>query len=239
MADIVKFGTLYLDDKPQIADIEYNGEGTLSIRSTANRNPLRWIRWRNLLISDRVVCTNISWDRLDEMGLIYGTGAIINGDRYICRSLNVSTSPGPPNEWNAAMRDVGDDNDIWHWQGNMTFGQARREMNTKTPIRGFESPWHMSYISTEVGDPHVGWRPVLEALGNPLGNLKPLLGQQVKLWGPKLEIISGTLASFDDYDIVLKEPIGALTGFHWTAENDANIIIERTSLMGIGEFSKL
>lgn len=70
MADIVKFGTLYLDDKPQIADIEYNGEGTLSIRSTANRNPLRWIRWRNLLISDRVVCTNISWDRLDEMGLI-------------------------------------------------------------------------------------------------------------------------------------------------------------------------
>src|SRR5471030_220735 len=98
---IRKFGTLYLDDKKQkkpvdflgFEDIpEYMGQ-KIEIRDTDknDKNKLSWIEINNndkkLLICDRNILKQISWDELNEQGLIFGKVVLIDCKKYILRLL--------------------------------------------------------------------------------------------------------------------------------------------------------
>ena len=53
---------------------------------------LRWIALRSeevrLLICDRVILVRVSWQDLDEAGLVSGASVVLDGDTYTCRLLS-------------------------------------------------------------------------------------------------------------------------------------------------------
>ncbi|RFM21140.1 hypothetical protein C1146_12570 [Clostridium botulinum] len=100
--DIVKFGTLYINNKKikRPTDpvsfngniIEYNG-GNIEIKNTDNDDDykLQWIYIKdgdkNLLISDRALIKRITWSQLNSQNLVAGKDFNIEGTDYKCRLL--------------------------------------------------------------------------------------------------------------------------------------------------------
>ncbi|NCI20789.1 hypothetical protein EJM73_05935 [Clostridium botulinum] len=100
--DIVKFGTLYINNKKikRPTDpvsfngniIEYNG-GNIEIKNTDNDDDykLQWIYIKdgnkNLLISDRALVKRITWSQLNSQNLVAGKDFNIEGTDYKCRLL--------------------------------------------------------------------------------------------------------------------------------------------------------
>ncbi|APR02844.1 hypothetical protein CLQ_14088 (plasmid) [Clostridium botulinum Af84] len=100
--DIVKFGTLYINNKKikRPTDpvsfngniIEYNG-GNIEIKNTDNDDDykLQWIYIKdgdkNLLISDRALIKRITWSQLNSQNLVVGKDFNIEGTDYKCRLL--------------------------------------------------------------------------------------------------------------------------------------------------------
>ena len=58
---------------------------------SADANKLQWVKIKDgdktLLICDRVILVNVSWDDLNGMGFIFGQTVTIDGARYKCRVL--------------------------------------------------------------------------------------------------------------------------------------------------------
>ncbi|WP_244835293.1 hypothetical protein [Clostridium sp. BJN0001] len=101
---IRQFGTLYLDDEKvkrpldfvDYSDIrEYNGE-KIEIRNTDKDNvyKLSWIEInyedKKMLISDRNILKNISFDELDLLGFVKGKVITIDGYNFMLRLLKES-----------------------------------------------------------------------------------------------------------------------------------------------------
>lgn len=101
---IRQFGTLYLDDEKvkrpldflDYSDItEYNGE-KIEIRDSDKDNvyKLSWVEinyeYKKMLISDRNILKNISFNELDAQGLIKGKVVTIDGCTFLLRLLKES-----------------------------------------------------------------------------------------------------------------------------------------------------
>lgn len=76
---ILQFGTLYMDDvalaNPKIpiwdGDIpDYVPNTMLQIGDTSSdeERQIRWVKWRNILVADRNILKNISWEKLNTFG---------------------------------------------------------------------------------------------------------------------------------------------------------------------------
>ena len=72
MAKIEKIGSLYFDGRPQKVGVAYNGE-QISFGDAAPGQEISWVRMQSgLLVADRCVCTNISWEDLDKEDFVFG-----------------------------------------------------------------------------------------------------------------------------------------------------------------------
>lgn len=88
MATILKFGSLLLDGAHTNPGAEYQPGQVISF---GNGNTLQWVVVNGLLIADRPLLVNISWDDLNVQNLVFGTRVDINGHTFLCRLLKVGT----------------------------------------------------------------------------------------------------------------------------------------------------
>ena len=121
-----------------------------------------------LLVCDKNIKNNISWDQLNERKLVFGNKIIeIDSIKYRIRLLT-------SNEWdNLIVKYTSEDRDshwknIWTWCQNIySIDHLKRYYSndlTSRVIRGICSVSHFNTNSSSTTDTNYGWRPVLEVL---------------------------------------------------------------------------
>ena len=103
MANIIKLGSLYLDDCPADTEIVYNSGQAIRIGEAVPGKEISWVVVNNMLIADRCILTKISWDNLKANDLVFGKEVSIGGFRFTVRLLQVGAEKDEPNEWDAAL----------------------------------------------------------------------------------------------------------------------------------------
>lgn len=125
MANVIRMGSLYLDGRPILPWVEFHGDETIGIRKAVPGKEIPWVLVNGILIADRCLLSNISWDDLNAQSLIFGKEVSVGGLRYTLRSLRVGASEDMPNEWDAALDIVGENGGVWTGKGPRFWGQER------------------------------------------------------------------------------------------------------------------
>lgn len=198
-----RFGTLSLDGKPQKnpqnpvhdGDIPvYDDKAAISIGDTVPGMEINWIQpeGTGVLVSDRVILSGVSWAQLNAMRLTHGKEICIDGRQYKCRLLRVGSKKGDVNEWDDCLDKTHSDDNLWHWQGVMFWGQdefQEFEEKSSRAVRGFAEARQFDRYKQNSATAFVGFRPVLE----PMGNLPAPVGKEIILDGQRFLVVLGDL----------------------------------------------
>ncbi len=181
---ILQFGTLMIKGCimpiPKIPT--YNGdiigygraEDICISNSVAGKDFLiNWIELApDLYIADRNLINNISWDSLNEAGLVFGNKRLlIDGEYYALRLP--SGSDGKPgkygrgchNEWDQMMDLCHEDNNLAHWYFMYNWCKEDHfEEYRNHVVRGSYPAREIIGFSSNFRDFNIGWRPVLQRL---------------------------------------------------------------------------
>ena len=237
MAEIIKLGCLQLNRQPKGLGVKYNGE-VLSFGDTDPLKAIPFVKWGKLLVASQCVCTNISWDELNKAGYIFGWPVKIDGAPYLCRSLKAGEERDVPNEWDSILDDLGEDDGLWHWKKQYSWGQEtpKRRASSRA-VRGWVSAryWYSHYAATG-RHVDVGFRPALEPLPPAPLISDSLIGATLKLYGPS-KAFSGRLEEFSDYDLVIEPSAQQLipADCKWVSRDGSRIIIDHSAITWIQE----
>ena len=225
----LKLGGLYLDDKPVYPGTEYQPGQAISFGATASDSAISWVPVNGMLIADRSLLTNISWDDLDAQDLVFGKEISIQGFRFKIRLLKVGSEKGMPNEWDAALDTVGDSNNLWHWKNICFWGQASYKDASHRVFRGFNSARDWYHYSSDIRSSRLGFRPALEPLSIDSADLRP--GQKILAIG-RAGAVVGTLEDMTHYDLILRaEPGSPVEGASFAASlRDGTVAVDRSGV---------
>jgi len=226
----IKLGSLYFDRKPVLVGSKYKNQ-ELTIGDTDPVNPITWLKTSDgLLVADHAVCMNVSWEQLDKMGFIFGRPIKIDGVPYLCRSLKVGTEKGVPNEWDALLDELGEEDSIWHWKDSFFWGQeTATAIVSSRAVRGWSARnWSLLNAANRRVD--VGFRPALEPLPPEPLISDDLVGTKLQVWGPTGPV-SGILDDFTDYDLMLTGVGPSSQIASWGIfQTDGSLLIDRSSI---------
>lgn len=235
MAEIIKLGSLYFNRRSQKVGVKYNGR-QINFGPEIPGKELQWVKVNGLLIADRCICVNVSWEQLNDQGFIFGTPIQINGHFYLCRCLKVGAEKNIPNEWDAALDEAGEDDELWHWKGCFFWGQ-------ETPADWAESRvyrgsylargWSNYSASVRVGT--LGFRPAMEYLGSVSCSPDTLVGKAIKAYFSGGVSIEGCLVDFSDYDIILKPVTPIPADCPRAVKDGCNIVVSRDNIIWLKE----
>ena len=157
----------------------------------------------NLLIADRVLLTDVSWNDLHEFDLALGEIISIDGWRYRCRLLRLM-------EWAEALHVSTCFDRLWHWKNVLFWGIEKgsgyipklshpananiygdTSGRNERSICGKHSPLSWDSTVGRTREANLGFRPVLELLGPE----SPMFSEKVDLEEERfiIESIAGTV----------------------------------------------
>lgn len=233
MGSIIKLGSLYLDGKSIAPEAKYQPGQAISFGETLPDMAISWVPVNGLLIADRCLLTNVSWDDLDAQGLVSGKEITVQGFRFKVRLLIVGSEDNVPNEWDAALDTVGEDDALWHWRGKYFWGQESVSgVASHRAYRGYSSArfWDSYYASDSYS--LVGFRPALEPLPTDPAALKH--GQEALVVG-RIGAVVGGLIDATAYDFVIQPNADWLIGEADFAANmqDGTLAVDRSRIISI------
>lgn len=232
--EIKKLGSVYFDGVPQEICNTYNG-GRISFGPAVPGMEIEWVSINNLLIATSCVCCNISWEQLDNQGLVFGIPVQIGEEFYLCRCLKVGAKEGASkDEWEDAVNATTEDDRLWHWQNQYFWGQERTQADRRA-VRGGNTAHYWGNCSKSYRDFHIGFRPTFEYLGCSNQKPKDLEGKVVKLYGSDGITLTGKLLGFDDYDLVLGigSPLPPMCP--WLQRDGKSAIIDQAKILWLKE----
>lgn len=235
--EIVKVGSLYCDGEVIQPGSACPGRVSIGLGNTVPGMELQWVKDGDRLIADRCVCVDISWNKLDQQGYIFGRTVMIDGNPYRCRSLKMESSEPSSNEWFDLLDKYGDAIELWNWNIR-SFGQETRTgtmENKKYAIARGVLSRSATFVDISKHSICNGFRPVLEPLTNVSKGVDKLIGCRVKVFGPKGDVIIGKLESFDEYDMVLSFPGAAPSRKGWITRRNKTAIISRSAVSWVEE----
>ena len=106
----------FLDGRPVETGMQYVPSQTIEVGEMTPSKEIGWVAVNGLLIADQCLLTNVSWDDLDVQGLVFGKEVTVQGLRFKIRLLKVGSKEDVPNEWDAALDAVGEDEDVYKRQ---------------------------------------------------------------------------------------------------------------------------
>ncbi len=183
----VKMGALYLNDtamkNPAIptmgGDIPvFNGEAVISIKDAPKKASDKLITWNivegmehwtptgRLLVADRVLLVNVSWNDLSRAGFVEGVPVMLDGRPYRVHMMPAGKNGASKNVWSAAFADSSNKDDIWHWKGVSFWGLESGDDSRCRVTRGNISPCHREYVNAKKRTSAIGFRPALEILND-------------------------------------------------------------------------
>lgn len=192
-----------------------------------------WVAVNGLLIADQCLLTNVSWDDLDVQGLVFGKEVTVQGLRFKIRLLKVGSKEDVPNEWDAALDAVGEDDTLWHWDHKFFWGQEPVSGSVSyRAIRGCNSArnWYDNYASYST--PSVGFRPALEPLPTDPSAIRH--SQEALVIG-RAGAVAGSLIDATAYDLVIQPNADGLIGeVSFAAKmQDGTLAVDRSGIISI------
>ena len=233
MVQTLKLGSLYLDGNSIAPEAKYQPGQIISFGEAAPNIAISWVPVNGMLIADRCLLTNISWDDLDAQGLVFGKEITVQGFRFKIRLLKVGGKEGTPNEWDDALDVVGENNDLWHWKRMFFWGQETVGIAaSRRAYRGFNSARFWYYTTASDRNALLSFRPVLEALHTDTSALRP--NQKILVIGHD-GCVAGKLVEKTQYDLILQSKPGGLVGksaFIARMQDDV-VAVDRNGILSI------
>ena len=233
MAQTLKLGSLYLDSKPIAPGIGYQPGQVISFGEALPDMAISWVPVNGMLIADRCLLTHISWDDLDEQGLVFGKEVKVQGFRFKIRLLKVGSKEDVPNEWDAALDAVGEDDTLWHWDHKFFWGQEHVNGSVSYRVgRGYLSARFFDWYSSGDRLVYLGFRPALEPLSTDPAAL--MHGQEVLVIG-RAGAVVGSLIDATAYDLVIQPNAdGQIREVSFAAKmQDSTLVVDRSGVLSI------
>lgn len=192
-----------------------------------------WVAVNGLLIADQCLLTNVSWDDLDVQGLVFGKEVTVQGLRFKIRLLKVGSKEDVPNEWDAALDAVGEDDTLWHWDHKFFWGQEPVSGSVSyRAIRGYNSARNWRNNNAASSGPGVGFRPALEPLPTDPSAIRH--SQEALVIG-RAGAVAGSLIDATAYDLVIQPNADGLIGeVSFAAKmQDGTLAVDRSGIISI------
>lgn len=233
MANIIKLGSLFLDGRPVETGMQYVPSQTIEVGEMTPSKEIGWVAVNGLLIADQCLLTNVSWDDLDVQGLVFGKEVTVQGLRFKIRLLKVGSKEDVPNEWDAALDAVGEDDTLWHWDHKFFWGQEPVSGSVSgRAVRGYYSArlWRNYYATGS--SPLVGFRPALEPLPTDPSAIRH--SQEALVIG-RAGAVAGSLIDATAYDLVIQPNADGLIGeVSFAAKmQDGTLAVDRSGIISI------
>ena len=192
-----------------------------------------WVAVNGLLIADQCLLTNVSWDDLDVQGLVFGKEVTVQGLRFKIRLLKVGSKEDVPNEWDAALDAVGEDDTLWHWDHKFFWGQEPVSGSVShRAIRGYTSARHWGWSDSSSRHASLGFRPALEPLPTDPSAIRH--SQEALVIG-RAGAVAGSLIDATAYDLVIQPNADGLIGeVSFAAKmQDGTLAVDRSGIISI------
>ena len=192
-----------------------------------------WVAVNGLLIADQCLLTNVSWDDLDVQGLVFGKEVTVQGLRFKIRLLKVGSKEDVPNEWDAALDAVGEDDTLWHWDHKFFWGQEPVSGSVShRAIRGYTSARHWGWSDSSTRYARLGFRPALEPLPTDPSAIRH--SQEALVIG-RAGAVAGSLIDATAYDLVIQPNADGLIGeVSFAAKmQDGTLAVDRSGIISI------
>lgn len=233
MANIIKLGSLFLDGRPVETGMQYVPSQTIEVGEMTPSKEIGWVAVNGLLIADQCLLTNVSWDDLDVQGLVFGKEVTVQGLRFKIRLLKVGSKEDVPNEWDAALDAVGEDDTLWHWDHKFFWGQEPVSGSVShRAIRGYSSARNWNYDTATDQNAGVGFRPALEPLPTDPSAIRH--SQEALVIG-RAGAVAGSLIDATAYDLVIQPNADGLIGeVSFAAKmQDGTLAVDRSGIISI------
>lgn len=192
-----------------------------------------WVAVNGLLIADQCLLTNVSWDDLDVQGLVFGKEVTVQGLRFKIRLLKVGSKEDVPNEWDAALDAVGEDDTLWHWDHKFFWGQEPVSGSVShRATRGYGSARYWNWIDSAYRNARLGFRPALEPLPTDPSAIRH--SQEALVIG-RAGAVAGSLIDATAYDLVIQPNADGLIGeVSFAAKmQDGTLAVDRSGIISI------
>lgn len=192
-----------------------------------------WVAVNGLLIADQCLLTNVSWDDLDVQGLVFGKEVTVQGLRFKIRLLKVGSKEDVPNEWDAALDAVGEDDTLWHWDHKFFWGQEPVSGSVSNrAIRGYYSARVYNWSPSSDRYAGYGFRPALEPLPTDPSAIRH--SQEALVIG-RAGAVAGSLIDATAYDLVIQPNADGLIGeVSFAAKmQDGTLAVDRSGIISI------
>lgn len=233
MANIIKLGSLFLDGRPVETGMQYVPSQTIEVGEMTPSKEIGWVAVNGLLIADQCLLTNVNWDDLDVQGLVFGKEVTVQGLRFKIRLLKVGSKEDVPNEWDAALDAVGEDDTLWHWDHKFFWGQEPVSGSVSyRAVRGYYSARCWISNSATLSSPIVGFRPALEPLPTDPSAIRH--SQEALVIG-RAGAVAGSLIDATAYDLVIQPNADGLIGeVSFAAKmQDGTLAVDRSGIISI------
>lgn len=233
MANIIKLGSLFLDGRPVETGMQYVPSQTIEVGEMTPSKEIGWVAVNGLLIADQCLLTNVSWDDLDVQGLVFGKEVAVQGLRFKIRLLKVGSKEDVPNEWDAALDAVGEDDTLWHWDHKFFWGQEPVSGSVShRALRGYTSARRWDYSSSGYRSAIIGFRPALEPLPTDPSAIRH--SQEALVIG-RAGAVAGSLIDATAYDLVIQPNADGLIGeVSFAAKmQDGTLAVDRSGIISI------
>lgn len=233
MANIIKLGSLFLDGRPVETGMQYVPSQTIEVGEMTPSKEIGWVAVNGLLIADQCLLTNVSWDDLDVQGLVFGKEVTVQGLRFKIRLLKVGSKEDVPNEWDAALDAVGEDDTLWHLDHKFFWGQEPVSGSVShRAIRGYTSARHWGWSDSSSRHALLGFRPALEPLPTDPSAIRH--SQEALVIG-RAGAVAGSLIDATAYDLVIQPNADGLIGeVSFAAKmQDGTLAVDRSGIISI------
>ena len=233
MANIIKLGSLFLDGRPVETGMQYVPSQTIEVGEMTPSKEIGWVAVNGLLIADQCLLTNVSWDDLDVQGLVFGKEVTVQGLRFKIRLLKVGSKEDVPNEWDAALDAVGEDDTLWHWDHKFFWGQEPVSGSVShRAIRGYTSARRWAWHPASTRHAFLGFRPALEPLPTDPSAIRH--SQEALVIG-RAGAVAGSLIDATAYDLVIQPNADGLIGeVSFAAKmQDGTLAVDRSGIISI------
>lgn len=233
MANIIKLGSLFLDGRPVETGMQYVPSQTIEVGEMTPSKEIGWVAVNGLLIADQCLLTNVSWDDLDVQGLVFGKEVTVQGLRFKIRLLKVGSKEDVPNEWDAALDAVGEDDTLWHWDHKFFWGQEPVSGSvSRRALRGYLSARGWNWCDSSYRGAYLGFRPALEPLPTDPSAIRH--SQEALVIG-RAGAVAGSLIDATAYDLVIQPNADGLIGeVSFAAKmQDGTLAVDRSGIISI------
>lgn len=198
-----RFGSLYINNRPVVPAgrqyDRYKEDPVIEIGGTKPGKEIEWLTVGHLLIATRVLVHSISWEDLDQRGLVVGKEAVIDGKRYKVRIPSIK-------EWDMAVKACGGEpiSALWNFQDGWSWCIEESTLDNRLRYLCSGNNAHSPMTcSAKTRSKPFGWRPVLEPISAGPNDIQAMFGSMVTV-AHNSSVVFGMLTGISDYDLVLR-----------------------------------